>query len=271
MAYRFTDTDKWNDAWFSGLKPLSKLLFLYLCDQCDIAGFIEINERKICFDLGIGKQEAEKSLKEIETRLLLSKDGRFIFIRNFLKHQKNIKLNPGNNAHKGIIKRLEENLELFGFKCIEEFINKPLDSPSLGASEPLARGTGNGNGKEEDNKGGMGEKEGDRTWRDDFDVYLSEVTSSYESLVSNEDFIKDREKYFPNTDIKLSLQKVYEDFWSKECGWKHKKKSKTKTLDWMSTFKKSLDHPFNQVRKQLKRNESKTTESEFKLHPALRS
>ena len=43
MAYRFTDTNKWHDAWFSSLKPLEKLLFNYLCDNCDIAGFIEIN------------------------------------------------------------------------------------------------------------------------------------------------------------------------------------------------------------------------------------
>ncbi len=78
MASRFTETEKWNDAWFSGLKPLSKLLFLYLCDQCDVAGFLEINIRKICFDLGIGKQEAEKSLTEVETRLLYSKDKRFV-------------------------------------------------------------------------------------------------------------------------------------------------------------------------------------------------
>ena len=52
MAYRFTDTNKWNDAWFLELKPSGKLLFNYLCDNCDVAGFIELNPRKWAFDIG---------------------------------------------------------------------------------------------------------------------------------------------------------------------------------------------------------------------------
>lgn len=142
MASRFTETDKWDDVWFSGLKPLSKLLFLYLCDQCDIAGLLELNSKKMCFDLGIGKQEVERSLKEIETRLIFSLDNRYVFVRNFLRHQRNEKLNPSNNAHKGIIRRLEDNLLLFGFKSINDFTT----SPSLAPSKPLARGTGKGKG-----------------------------------------------------------------------------------------------------------------------------
>lgn len=142
MASRFTETDKWDDVWFSGLKPLSKLLFLYLCDQCDIAGFLEINTKKMCFDLGIGKQEVERSLNEIETRLIYSTDSRYVFVKNFLRHQRNEKLNPANNAHKGIIKRLNDNLLLFDFEDINSF----FISPSLAPSEPQARGTGNGKG-----------------------------------------------------------------------------------------------------------------------------
>lgn len=142
MAIRFTETDKWDDVWFSGLKPLSKLLFLYLCDQCDIAGFLEINTKKICFDLGIGKQEVERSLNEVETRLIYSTDGRFVFVKNFLRHQRNENLNPANNAHKGIIKRLNDNLLLFDFEDINDFFT----SPSLGASEGLVRGTSKGKG-----------------------------------------------------------------------------------------------------------------------------
>ena len=74
MAYRFTNTEKWNDAWFCELRPLTKILFLYLCDQCDIAGFLEINVKKISFDLGIGKQEAEGALEGLERSVLFSAD-----------------------------------------------------------------------------------------------------------------------------------------------------------------------------------------------------
>ena len=43
---RFTAPEKWNDEWFSNLKPMEKLVFLYLVDRCDNAGFFEINKRK---------------------------------------------------------------------------------------------------------------------------------------------------------------------------------------------------------------------------------
>lgn len=251
MASRFTETEKWNDAWFSGLKPLSKLLFLYLCDQCDVAGFLEINIRKICFDLGIGKQEAEKSLTEVETRLLYSKDKRFVFVLNFLKHQKNQKLNPSNNAHRGIIKRLEDNLLLFDFEDINQFII----SPSLAPSEPLSRGTGKGNGNIGDNidsdKGGVGEKEKEKegdTWRTSYDVYKNDLREAYQNLISNQEWIEQQQRYDPNLDIELSLEKACVQFWALEAGWKHKKKSKSVNIDWKSTLASAID--LNKVYKQ---------------------
>lgn len=251
MASRFTETEKWNDAWFSGLKPLSKLLFLYLCDQCDVAGFLEINLRKICFDLGIGKQEAEKSLTEVETRLLYSKDKRFVFVLNFLKHQKNQKLNPSNNAHRGIIKRLEDNLLLFDFEDINQFII----SPSLAPSEPLLRGTGKGNGNIGDNidsnKGGVGEKEKEKegdTWRTSYDVYKNDLREAYQNLISNQEWLEQQQRYHPNLDIELSLEKACVQFWALETGWKHKKKSKSVNIDWKSTLASAID--LNKVYKQ---------------------
>ena len=74
MAYRYTDTNKWTDNWFCDLKATSKLLFLYLCDLCDLAGFMEINEKKISFDLVLGKQEVERG-EEIFRVEGLSKTG----------------------------------------------------------------------------------------------------------------------------------------------------------------------------------------------------
>ena len=52
MAYRYSDTLKWQDEWFVDLTSIEKLLFLYLYDNCDIAGFFELSYRKISFDLG---------------------------------------------------------------------------------------------------------------------------------------------------------------------------------------------------------------------------
>ena len=184
MAYRYTDTNKWTDNWFCDLKATSKLLFLYLCDLCDLAGFMEINEKKISFDLVLGKQEVERGLRELEGRLLYSVDGKYIYIRNFIKHQKNLPLNSKNAAHRGIIRRLEEMKQLFGFQSIEDFFKKPLGSPlvapSKGLDSPYGIGIGNiDSNRVKDNIGGMGEKEGEEeeedentdNWRESFDVY----------------------------------------------------------------------------------------------------
>jgi hypothetical protein len=146
MAYRFTDTTKWEDGWFSELKPLTKLLFLYLCDRCDAGGFLEVNIKKIAFDLGIGKQEAESGMEGLKSKIIFSQDSKYIFIRNFIKHQKNMPLNANNPAHRGIIKILSSQLQNFGLDNVNDFFStasKPLASPSQGASKPLASPIGN--------------------------------------------------------------------------------------------------------------------------------
>jgi len=246
---------------------------MYLCDQCDIAGFVEINQKTIAFELGTdksavekalnelcptGKQEIEKASREDEEaapRILYSNDGKFIFIRNFIKHQKNLPLNENNKAHRGIINRLTEKIKLFGFETIEDFFKAP--------SKPLHRGYGIGNSitnsKDKDRDiGGMGEKEKEKTktWRESFEIYLEQISLVYNNLIQNEAFIKEREKYHPNLDIRLSLEKAYKDFWGTEAGWKNKKSSRSNQVDWVRTFKNALDQRMNQVFKQRNNGQS---------------
>lgn len=255
MAYRYTNTDKWSDVWFSGLKPLAKLLFMYLCDQCDIAGFIEFNENKACFDTGLDKQGLSKAMKEISGRLVTSGDGKILFIKNFVKHQKNLPLNPKNPAHKGIISRLEENLELFGLQVVDDFFQRGFKGASKGLASPI----GNGNGKlgeeiEDTGKGVVGEKpkgEGGEpsNWRVDFDTYHAECRDALESMLHDNDFISKQQRFYPGIDVPLSLEKAFEDFWGTKEGWKHKKATHTAQIDWVKTFKNALSLRSNQVRK----------------------
>jgi hypothetical protein len=151
MAYRYTDTDKWNDAWFSELNPLEKLLFNYLCDNCDIAGFLEVIPRKIAVEIKEEKAKIEGALKGLERGLIYSNSGDCLYIRNFLKHQKNLPLNPNNKAHQGIIKRFE----LYSYKFDIKDINLFIEGACKGLLSPTGNGNGNGNGngKEE----GLGE------------------------------------------------------------------------------------------------------------------
>jgi hypothetical protein len=156
MPYRFTNTDKWNDTWFCELKPFAKLLFLYLCDQCDAAGFLEINTKKIAFELSIGKQEAESALTGIERSVVFSADRKFVFLRNFIKHQKNYPLNEKNPAHRGILKILREKMHLFGFQSVEDYFRSPLQGASKGLQSPIGKGNSNTTGSY--SIGGVGEE-----------------------------------------------------------------------------------------------------------------
>lgn len=98
--------------------------------------------------------------------------------------------------------------------------------------------------------GGMGEKEKEKTWRDDFDIYKRQVTEAYNQLINDEEFIREREKYHPNLDIHLTMEKAFKDFWGVEAGWKNKKSSRSKEIDWKATFRNAISQRINQVYKQ---------------------
>jgi hypothetical protein len=147
MPYRFTDTAKWEDKWFSGLKPVEKLLFLYLCDNCDPAGFIEINIRRWAFDLQASEHIVEGALKGVEKSFIYSTCKNYIYIRNFLRHQKNYPLNENNRAHRGVISRFAIYSQRFDIQDISSFIERGFK----GALQPQGRGTGIGIGNNNNN------------------------------------------------------------------------------------------------------------------------
>lgn len=236
MAYRYTNTDKWNDAWFINLKKNQKLLFLYLCDNCDVAGFIEINVRRWISDLDMTESEILGAIKGLDRGLIISNSKDCFFIKNFLKHQKNLPLNDKNNAHLGVIKRFEMYKSKFNITNISDFILAP--------SQPLAWGYGNGKGK---GKGKREEEEEEKkeekteNWRSNYDIYIKELNVAVNTLLNDKDWIKEREKFNPNVNIKLSLEKAYKDFWATDKGWEHKKKSKYDCINWKSTLNSAIE------------------------------
>lgn len=164
MPARFTDTNKWADTWFSNLKQIEMLLFLYICDNCDIAGFIEINHKRWAFDLNSSTGTIEEALKGLERGIVISKDGEYLYLRNFLKHQKNLPINPSNPSHRGILKRFQVNSERFDIEDVEEFIKRTSKGALKGLQSLIGKGIGKGKGKGKGNneeKGGVGEKETD--------------------------------------------------------------------------------------------------------------
>jgi len=139
MSKRFSETDKWKDKWFRGLKTSEKLVFLYLIDNCDLAGFIEIDLTLWSFFIGLDEDKISGAIEGL-SRGYLGADN-WLWIKNFLKHQKNAKLNPENNAHKSIIGLLAAQQKRFKEK--KEF------KEILGANKGLFRAPGKGKVKVE--------------------------------------------------------------------------------------------------------------------------
>jgi len=77
-------------------------------------------------------------------------------------------------------------------------------------------------------------------WKNDFEFYKSELRKEYKILINDTEFISEQEKFNPNVDIKLSIEKSCTNFWATEAGWKHKKKYRSKELDWKSTLTNAI-------------------------------
>jgi hypothetical protein len=143
---RFTDTCKWDDPWFRGLPGAHKLVFLYVIDRCNNAGFWEIDMDSLAFHTKLKSDAIEGALKGLE-RGLKGASG-WVWVRRFLRHQKNEPLNAGNPAHRQIISLISEQVDRF--QHVPEF--KELEGAVKGLKSPI--GTGNGKGNRGSAEGG---------------------------------------------------------------------------------------------------------------------
>lgn len=110
MACRFTDTRKWDQRWFHTLSIDAKILFLYLSDRCDIAGFWEVHPEGASFDTGLSTADVETGLLELKNAELVRpvKESRFLWLPSFLPTQGRKTLDPAYYEHGEIIKRISE-------------------------------------------------------------------------------------------------------------------------------------------------------------------
>ena len=235
MSYRYSNTDKWKDSWYFKLRPIEKLLFNYLCDNCDCAGFIEVIIDDWAKSIGTDKKTIQGALKGLDRGLINSNEKDCVYIRTFLRHQKNIPLNPEkNNSHRGILARFEMYKYKFNIDInnLEEFISQSLK----GLGSPYGNGNGNGNGN---NKKGVENFE--KTWRNDFETYLEGIREFWRTTFQDSEYLKQQERLHPNVNIKLSIEKACVNYWATEAGWKQKKSKKIKEIDWKSTLTNAID------------------------------
>jgi len=85
------------------------------------------------------------------------------------------------------------------------------------------------------------------TWRDDFLVYKKECHAAFSKYRKDEQFISQLKHFHPNVNVIKSIDKAYEEYWSKEDSWEHKKKQKAKVINWERTITNALNQNFNKV------------------------
>lgn len=131
---RFTETCKWDDPWFRALSGVQKLVFFYVIDRCNNAGFWEKDEELMSFHTKLKLEHIQGAWQGLNRGLVGA--GGWVWVRRFLRHQKNECLNPDNNAHKQIIALIAEQRDRFsGVPEFDEFLApiQGLFSPYAGA------------------------------------------------------------------------------------------------------------------------------------------
>ena len=132
---RFTETTKWDDPWFRGLPGVHKLAFLYIIDRCNNAGFWEIDMDGMEFQTKLEQKHLQGALKGL-ARGIEERDG-WVWVKNFLKHQKNDVLNESNPAHRQIIGLIREQVPRF--PSVKAILPK---GASKGLQSPIGKGKG---------------------------------------------------------------------------------------------------------------------------------
>jgi hypothetical protein len=132
---RFSESSKWADPWFRALPIEAKCLWLWILDNCDCAGIIEIDMGLAEFQIGASKP-LESCLQALGDRVEMH--GSKLFVPKFIRYQYGDELNLANTAHRGVIRRLE----LAKIPCPvmisekkDQAPSKPLQSPLQGAQD----------------------------------------------------------------------------------------------------------------------------------------
>lgn len=139
---RFTLTEKWKSPLFRKLSPNVKCIYFYLWENCDGAGFYEIDTETISFYTQVPLAEIEPTLESLKEEEITLSNG-WLFILNYIEYQGNGNLSPNNNAHKAIISSLTKNIIHFK-ECLRAQNNlAPYESHIRGSSKGFCLGKGN--------------------------------------------------------------------------------------------------------------------------------
>jgi hypothetical protein len=79
----------WDDEWVCSLKPLEKMLYLYLLTNplTNISGVYKITDRRICFDTGLTPKQMQEFMAKFQDAHKAIRMGEYIVVLNAPKHQ----------------------------------------------------------------------------------------------------------------------------------------------------------------------------------------
>lgn len=157
----------------------------------------------------------------------VKRENRRDYMKNYMRNKRNV-----NNVN--INKKLTE-------------VNNGLTSVSVSVSESISVSESVSKNKNKDTSVGTKPKKEKPKWKHNYEVYKNDAESAYRELISDLDWLKEREKYHPGLDVLLSMEKAFVDYWGTEAGWKHKKKSKADSINWKTTYQNALTMKCNQV------------------------
>jgi hypothetical protein len=104
---RFTDTNKWDDPWFSRLDLKHKMLWIYICDHVDHAGVWDPNQTHAEYFIG-HKLNWDEVMVIFDSKIRLLNNGRW-WLPSFIGFQFGTKLNGDTNLHRSIIALLQKH------------------------------------------------------------------------------------------------------------------------------------------------------------------
>jgi len=110
-------------------------------------------------------------------------------------------------------------------------------------------------------------KESIKTWKTDYQIYLSESRVAYQYLLQDKDFIKKLNHAFPSMNIKKSIENSFVLYWSTDDGWKRKIKAKGNLINWKTTIQNSIK--INAVYNQKSDVENTQVQQKSEIYPSL--
>jgi len=107
MPKKFIDSDIWGDSWFMDLKPIFKLVYIYVFSNCDNTGLYKVNLKKMQFEIG-EKVDVEKLTLSLEEKIKFY-DSTWL-IMNYIRFQyPNILKKPDSPLHKSVLDMIDRN------------------------------------------------------------------------------------------------------------------------------------------------------------------